>query len=87
VTKPFESSLLGDCVAAVEEARAHGYSVTSAVAAALDHLETATRTEAIVVAAILAGWIATDLNPTTSLTNLEDWVVNVTAMVAHPESS
>lgn len=87
MTEPFESSLLGDCLAAVEEARAHNYAVSAAIAAAQDHLELASRVEAIVIASILAGWIATDLNPTLSLTDLEKWVETVAAIVTQKDPS
>jgi hypothetical protein len=87
VTALFESSLFGDCVAAVEEARTHGYSAEAAVQAALDHLVLADHAEAIVIASILAGLIATSLNPTVASTDLEQWVAAAAAVAARPVPS
>lgn len=76
--------LYGDALAAVEEARMHGYSQSAAVLAALDHLEGASRDEAVVIASVLAGWIASDLNPS-SVKDLGGWVEAATAVLAGRE--
>lgn len=84
MTTPFESTLFGDCIAAVEEARAHGYSAEAAVQAAADHLVLADHVEAIAIASALAAMIATTLNPTTTSTDLEQWIAMAAAIAARP---
>ena len=74
--------LLGDALAAIEEARIHGYSPMAAMMAAADHLSLATREEAVLIASALAGWIATDLNPSVGTVDLEWWVDTATGIVA-----
>lgn len=78
--------LWGDALAAVEEARAYGYSSSAALQAAFDHLEDADRSQALLIASLLASWIACDLNPTTSVTNLGSWVEQATAVVARGQA-
>lgn len=87
MTAPFESTLFGDCVAVVEEARMHGYSVEAAVQAAVDHLVLADRVEAIAIASILAGLIATSLNPMVISTDLEHWVAAAAEAATRPVPS
>ncbi|PRY24054.1 hypothetical protein [Pseudosporangium ferrugineum] len=60
------SGLVGDALAAVEEARLHGYSEGAALAAAVDHLEDATRDQAVIIAGVLATWLALQMRPTYS---------------------
>lgn len=76
------NGLFGDALAAVEEARLHGYSPMAAMWAAIDHLELADRDEAIMIAGLLASWIACDLNPTVRVTDLADWLGQATEIVA-----
>ena len=78
--------LWGDALAAVEEARRHGYSSSAAFQAAFDHLEGADRSEALLIASLLASWIACDLNPTNSVTDLEWWVEQAMAIVARGQA-
>lgn len=54
--------LWADALAAVEEAQLHNFSSSSAFGAALAHLENASRDEALLIASLLASWIAFDLN-------------------------
>lgn len=77
---PTTTSLYGDAIAAIEEARLHGYSLEAAIQAALDHLALADHAEAIVIAALLAGLIATTLNPTATQLNLAYWLSGNAAM-------
>jgi hypothetical protein len=81
------NGLLGDALAAVEEARLHGFSPGAAFVAAADHLELADRNEAILIASLLASWIACDLNPTTHVTDLAGWLGDATALVARRGAS
>ncbi len=74
------SSLLGDALAAIEEARGHGFCVEAALLAALDHLQLADRAEAVQIAAVLAAWIACDLNPARR-TDLAQWLDAAAAVV------
>lgn len=74
--------LWSDALAAVEEARMHGYSAQAAFQAAFDHLEGADHTQALMVASLLASWIAVDLNPTVRVTNLGQWVEMATGLMA-----
>lgn len=76
------NGLFGDALAAVEEARLHGFSPSSAMWAAFDHLELADRDEAIMIASLLASWIATELNPTVEVTNLGEWLDLATTLLA-----
>lgn len=75
------TGLYGDCLAVVEEAQAYNYSPTSAFTAAMDHLELADVNEARMIAAVLASWIACDLNPT-GVTNLAEWIAMATAVIS-----
>lgn len=81
------NGLLGDALAAIEEARLHGFSPGAAFVAAADHLEMADRHEAVLIAALLASWIACDLNPTTHVTNLAEWLGDATALVSQRSES
>jgi hypothetical protein len=54
--------LWADALAAVEEAQLHNFSSSSAFGAAFAHLENANREEALLIASLLASWIAFDLN-------------------------
>lgn len=65
--------LLGDALAAIEEAQAHNYSSIAALNAAVDHLDLASRDEAITIAGVLAMWLACEMRPTVS-TDLALWV-------------
>lgn len=76
------NGLFGDALAAVEEAQAHNYDPGAAMWAAFDHLELASRDEAIMIAGLLASWIACDLNPTVRVTDLADWLGQAMALVA-----
>jgi hypothetical protein len=76
--------ILGDAVAAVEEARSNGYSTGAALQAALAHLEGATAAEAISIAAVLAAWIAVDLNPTVKIMDLGWWLGIAADTVSRP---
>ncbi len=76
------NGLYADALAAVEEARLHGYDPSAAMYAAIDHLEMADRDEAIMIAGLLASWIVWDLNPTVRAMDLGDWLDQATAIVA-----
>ncbi len=64
---------LGDAMATLEEAQAHNYAEQAAFLAAVDHLELADRNEAVMIAGLLAMWLATEMRPTLPL-DLTQWV-------------
>lgn len=76
---------LEDALAAVEEALAHGYSAQAAMLAAVDHLQSADRNEAVAIAGLLAAWVATEMRPTMS-TDLVEWVAVSTQYFAERQA-
>jgi hypothetical protein len=78
--------LVGDALAAVEEARLHGYCGSAALMAAVDHLETATQAEAVAIAGVLAMWLATEMKPTLSI-DLAMWVELTTKYLADRQAA
>ena len=71
---PRDVGLIGDVVATLEEAALHAYSTSAAVDAALSHLDGATVDQAKLIAAVLAAWLATDLDPSVKTTDLTWWL-------------
>jgi hypothetical protein len=82
ITASQVSGLYGDALAAIEEAVAHGYDTSAATWAAMDHLEGASREEAVFIASVLASWIATFLNPTVMPVDLPKWIESMAEVSA-----
>ena len=75
------SATVGEALAAVEEAHAYGYDGAAAFSAAYNHLMDADRETAVQVAALIASWLAHDLNPSQGR-DLGAWVELMTAEIA-----
>lgn len=76
------AGMFAEAHATLEEAALHNYDFTAAFWAALDHLEGATADQAVMVAAVLAGWSATFLNPTAPWVGLSDWLENASSVAS-----
>lgn len=74
--------MYADALAAIEEASLHAYSSDAAVWAAMAHLDGASQDEATFIAAVLASWIATHLNPTVRPVDLPDWLEKAAEIAA-----